>query len=83
MSDELKSDEVTFEQEDAVAEVVAEVTDDAGVLEESAPAEPDVGAPVHSLMEPGDEGLRSSILDSVLHPEDEEGTKQEKLDRKN
>jgi polyphosphate kinase 2 len=49
--------------------------------EEAAP-EPEMGAPVHSLTEPGDEEMRSSILDSVLHPEELESERPEKLERK-
>ncbi len=44
--------------------------------------EPELGEPVHSLTEPVDESIRSSILDSVLHPAEEDGGSRKKLDRK-
>ncbi len=82
MSDEWKSDEVTYEDDEAIGEDLT-VPEVAGSdLDEAAPADADVGAPVSSLTDPGDEGLRSSILDSVLHPDDAEGSKPEKLNTK-
>ncbi len=44
--------------------------------------EVEVGAPVHSLTEPVDDSIRSSILDSVLHPDGEDGKPFEKLNNK-
>jgi polyphosphate kinase 2 len=58
-----------------VPEAVAAVADQDG-------DEADVGAPVHSLTEGGDDDLPSSILDSVLYPDGEEGTRPEKLNTK-
>jgi len=51
-------------------------------IEEVPSDDDEVGAPVHSLTEPIDDGLRSSILDSVLHPEGDGGEPLAKLDRK-
>jgi polyphosphate kinase 2 len=53
---------------------VAEGDDLAGEME--------LGEPVHSLTEPVDASIRSSILDSVLHPEEAEGAPREKLNNK-
>lgn len=53
------------------------VEDDEAVIEEA-----EVRAPVHSLTEPVDVDIRSSILDSVLHPNEDARAPREKLNRK-
>ena len=50
--------------------------------EDLAVSDPEMGEPVHSLTEPVDDSIRSSILDSVLHPDDDEAVGRKKLDRK-
>ena len=76
MSDELMSDDVQTVDEDETAQATTELE-----LEEAL-AGAEVGHPVTSLSEPGESGTHSSILDSVLHPEEGEVQRAEKLDRK-
>ena len=92
MSDELMSDEVSPEEDAATGDAPVDVEASA-VEEEMAPfdealggdvemAEADVGAPVASLTEPVESDASSSILDSVLHPDEGFVPKEEKLKTK-
>ena len=92
MSDELMSDDAVSEEEPAEEGVAADVA--VSVAESETPAasddfggdgeigDADVGAPVQSLTEPVEADTRSSILDSVLHPDEGVITKPEKLKTK-
>lgn len=87
MADELMSDEAVTGEE--VGEEADMPATDAEILaaaaelndEEDAP-EPDVGAPVQSLTEPVEGDAPSSILDSVLHPDEGVAAKEGKLNTK-
>jgi polyphosphate kinase 2 len=76
MSDELMSDDVQTEEDTETTQATSELE-----LEE-AMAGVEVGDPVTSLSEPGESDTHSSILDSVLHPEEGEVQRAEKLNRK-
>ena len=76
MSDELMSDDVQTDEDSTTAQAIVE-----SELAEI-PAEADVGDPVTSLAEPAEADDHSSILDSVLHPEEGEVVSAKKLDRK-
>ena len=82
MPGEMKSDDVTFEPDQDVSEVPAEVSEAMDFAETLDAEVSDVGAPVSSLTESTDDDLPTSILDSVLHPAEEVGTRPEKLNTK-
>lgn len=66
-----------------MSDLVNELAEETSVPEgDEIPADADVRAPVQSLTEPVEEPIRSSILDSVLHPEHEAELPIKKLDRK-
>ncbi len=74
---------------DQTSEAMEEAPDVEGDIVEGDLVEGDVAeevvevrAPVHSLTEPVDTDIRSSILDSVLHPEEDVKAVPKKLDNK-
>jgi polyphosphate kinase len=66
-----------------MSDEISAMTEETSATDElEAAMDAEVGDPVSSLTEPVDETSKTSILDSVLHPDESGGLPQKKLDRK-